>query len=79
MELVTGVSGTNLACIFKHLPVNNRQHLWLAAEGWIYLVLALLDMVSHLLPAGRKGAETFKALDTVLGALSCSVPVLLLC
>jgi hypothetical protein len=37
------------------------------------MVLALLEMVSHLLPAGRESAGAFKTFDTVLGAFTCSL------
>ena len=60
---------SSVACAIS-LTHYNRQYLWLTAEGWIYLVLSLLEMVSHLLPAGRQGAQAFKALDTVLGMSS---------
>ncbi|KAF5384152.1 hypothetical protein D9615_003189 [Tricholomella constricta] len=53
-----------------------RRHLWLTAEGWVYFALALLEMLSHILPAARDGADVFKVLDTVLAATSF-LPILL--
>lgn len=44
-----------------------RRHLWITAEGWIYFGLALVEMLSHILPAARGGAEVFKVIDTVIG------------
>lgn len=61
--------------IFIRRGTGDRQYLWLMAEGWVYLILALLDMTSHLLPAGRESAGTFKAIDTVL-AVTSFLPIL---
>ncbi|KDQ56694.1 hypothetical protein JAAARDRAFT_58967 [Jaapia argillacea MUCL 33604] len=49
---------------------NGRRHLLLAAEGWLYYCLALLDFLSHFLPAARTYLPTLRALDLTIGALS---------
>ena len=46
-----------------------RKQLLLGAEGCTYFMLALLDLLSHLLPAIRDNIGTFKVIDTVLGKL----------
>lgn len=69
MELQTG--GFRIAFHLTFIPTDCRQYLWLTVEGWIYLVLALLEMVSHLVPAVRDSAGAFQAFDTVLGVFSC--------
>ncbi|KAG6840025.1 hypothetical protein C0991_009491 [Blastosporella zonata] len=50
--------------------MGQRRHLWISAEGWIYFVLAIIEMISHILPAAQERADVFKALDTLLGATS---------
>ncbi|KAF8065297.1 hypothetical protein FPV67DRAFT_1388590, partial [Lyophyllum atratum] len=47
-----------------------RRHLWLVAEGWVYFTLALIEMLSHILPAARDRAGVFNVFDTVLAATS---------
>jgi hypothetical protein len=64
--------GFDFCVLFNSEHVHYRQYLWLTAEGWIYLILSLLEMVSHLLPAGRLGEQVFKVFDTVLGTFSCT-------
>ncbi|GLB39973.1 hypothetical protein LshimejAT787_0704830 [Lyophyllum shimeji] len=53
-----------------------RRYLWLTAEGWVHFSLALVEMLSHILPAARDHADVFRAFDTVLAAASF-LPVLL--
>ncbi|ESK87764.1 hypothetical protein Moror_11301 [Moniliophthora roreri MCA 2997] len=53
-----------------------RRNLLLAAEGWAYFALALLDTLSHVLPAVRNNFNAFRIIDLTLGAASF-VPLLL--
>ncbi|KAJ3976033.1 hypothetical protein EV361DRAFT_817327 [Lentinula raphanica] len=55
---------------------NSRKHLFLTFEGWVYFALALLELLSHIVPAVRDDLAVFRAVDIVLGALS-SFPLLL--
>ncbi|KAK0193915.1 hypothetical protein F5146DRAFT_998415 [Armillaria mellea] len=52
-----------------------RRHLLLTVEGWSYLTLAILDLISHILPAARDNLKTFETLDIIVGAAS-SLPIL---
>ncbi|KAG7092869.1 hypothetical protein E1B28_009181 [Marasmius oreades] len=53
-----------------------RKNLFLAAEGWFYFALALLEMLLHILPAARDNPNASRIIDITLGAAS-SVPLLL--
>ncbi|KAJ7677619.1 hypothetical protein B0H17DRAFT_1206900 [Mycena rosella] len=46
------------------------RHLLLTAEGWSYFALALLELLSHTLPAVRDSVTVFSIVDIVLGATS---------
>ncbi|KAJ7057252.1 hypothetical protein C8F01DRAFT_1153929 [Mycena amicta] len=46
------------------------RHLLLTAEGWSYFALALLELLSHNLPAVRDSVTVFSVVDIVLGATS---------
>ncbi|KAK0469632.1 uncharacterized protein EV420DRAFT_52782 [Desarmillaria tabescens] len=52
-----------------------RRHLLLTVEGWSYLTLAILDLISHILPAARDNLRTFEVLDIVV-AVASSLPIL---
>ena len=47
--------------------VVNRAHLLLASEGIIYFILALLDLLSHLVPGASTSLSSFKGLDILTG------------
>ncbi|KAF8548293.1 hypothetical protein OG21DRAFT_1564865 [Imleria badia] len=55
-------------------------YLWaqvlLAADGILYFIWALLDMLSHVVPAARISLAVFSALDFLVGAVSFT-PILL--
>ncbi|KAF7366314.1 hypothetical protein MSAN_00887600 [Mycena sanguinolenta] len=51
------------------------RHLLLTAEGWSYFALALLELLSHNLPAVRDSVTVFSIVDIVLGATSF-IPIL---
>ncbi|KAJ4486781.1 hypothetical protein C8J55DRAFT_508626 [Lentinula edodes] len=55
---------------------SDRRHIFLTFEGWIYFALALLELLSHIIPAVRDDLAVFKVIDIVIGALS-SIPLLL--
>jgi len=46
------------------------QRFILAAEGPIYLALAILDVIAHLSPTFNTSLSSFRALDIVIGATS---------
>ncbi|KAJ7165327.1 hypothetical protein C8R46DRAFT_867901, partial [Mycena filopes] len=46
------------------------RHLLLTAEGWSYFALALLELLSHNIPAVRDNVSVFSIVDIVLGATS---------
>ncbi|KAJ6624723.1 hypothetical protein B0H10DRAFT_2005803 [Mycena sp. CBHHK59/15] len=46
------------------------RHLLLSAEGWSYFALALLELLSHTLPAVRDSVSVFSVVDIILGATS---------
>ncbi|KAH7919393.1 hypothetical protein BV22DRAFT_1133859 [Leucogyrophana mollusca] len=50
--------------------------LLLAAEGIIYFILALIDLLSHVLPAARSSLSIFKTIDIFVGSTSF-IPLLL--
>ncbi|TFK67610.1 hypothetical protein BDN72DRAFT_960853 [Pluteus cervinus] len=54
---------------------SNRRHYLLVLEGWAYFALALLELLSHILPAAREDPNVFRIMDTVLAAAS-SIPLL---
>lgn len=47
-----------------------RRHLLLTADSWSYLLLAIVDLFSHISPAARDHLRAFSAMDIVLGAWS---------
>ncbi|CAK5276166.1 unnamed protein product [Mycena citricolor] len=49
---------------------SGRRHLLLTAEGWSFFALALLELLSHTIPAVRGSVSTFSIVDIVLGATS---------
>jgi len=49
---------------------DGRKHLLLAAEGWMFFSLALLDALSHIVPAARDSIEVFRIIDMVIAGTS---------
>lgn len=47
-----------------------RKHLLLTAEGWIYLLLSVLQMISEIVPAVRDNLNARRAFDTGIGTSS---------
>ncbi|EPQ51754.1 hypothetical protein GLOTRDRAFT_132572 [Gloeophyllum trabeum ATCC 11539] len=47
-----------------------RRSFLLAAEGWVYFSLALIDLLAHIFPATRNSFNVFRILDIVVGAAS---------
>ena len=63
---------TALEVIFSTLLIfvnwgNGRRHLLITAEGCVYAALALVDLLSHILPAAQKDLDIFRALDRAIG------------
>lgn len=61
---------TAIEVIFSTLLIftrGSRRNLWLTAEGWIYFALALVDMLSRIIPAAR---DSLPVLKIVLAATS---------
>jgi hypothetical protein len=46
---------------------------FLTAEGWSYFALALLELLSHNIPAVRDSVSVFSIVDIVLGAFNNTV------
>ncbi|KAJ3505516.1 hypothetical protein NLJ89_g7374 [Agrocybe chaxingu] len=49
---------------------SGRRHLLLSAEGWIYFILALVELLSDVLPAVRDDLPLFRAFDVGIGVAS---------
>lgn len=47
-----------------------RRHLFLVAEGWVFFLLSLAEVLSYQISAARDTLSTFKAIDQAIGALS---------
>ncbi|KAA1472003.1 hypothetical protein DENSPDRAFT_838136 [Dentipellis sp. KUC8613] len=47
-----------------------KKRFILAAEGPIYFLLALLDLICHIVPGIRDSIDTYKTLDILIAALS---------
>lgn len=47
----------------------SRKHYFLVAEGWIYFILTLLDLLAHQINSARDSISTFRVFDIVIGAL----------
>lgn len=54
---------------------SRRAHLLLAADGIVYFILALVDLLPHVIPAARNSVTTTKAAQLFLGSVS-SIPML---
>ncbi|KAF8624695.1 hypothetical protein AX17_007026 [Amanita inopinata Kibby_2008] len=65
----------SIALVFKLWGPGRRQ-LLLACEGWIYLILAFLDLISHLTPAARHSVNVFRVFDIYIASMSF-LPLLL--
>ncbi|KAL4263855.1 hypothetical protein AB1N83_005460 [Pleurotus pulmonarius] len=52
------------------------RHLLLTAEGWIYFVLTLVDVLASIVPAVRDHLGSYEVVDRIIGAMS-SLPLLL--
>ncbi|KAF5325435.1 hypothetical protein D9619_009763 [Psilocybe cf. subviscida] len=55
--------------IFKHKSIG-RKHLLLTAEGWVYLLLSVSQMISEIVPAVRDNLNVRRAFDTGIGVAS---------
>ncbi|KAI5120539.1 hypothetical protein M0805_004547 [Coniferiporia weirii] len=53
-----------------------RKHLWVLADSCAFYTIALLDLLSHLIPEARTNLQVFKIFDFIIGILSF-VPILL--
>ncbi|KAF8684940.1 hypothetical protein RHS04_01108 [Rhizoctonia solani] len=54
---------------------NGRKRWLLVAEAWMFLILAILDYVSHALVRGMSSVSVFEPMDKAVGALS-GIPIL---
>jgi hypothetical protein len=54
---------------------SSRAHLLLAADGVLYFILALVDLLSHVIPAARNSVTTSRMAELFLGSVSF-VPML---
>ncbi|TFK31840.1 hypothetical protein BDQ12DRAFT_739753 [Crucibulum laeve] len=53
-----------------------RRHLLLTFEGWTYLAISIVELLSHMLPAARRSVSVFRAFDLAIGITSF-LPLLL--
>ncbi|THH04545.1 hypothetical protein EW145_g5446 [Phellinidium pouzarii] len=53
-----------------------KKHLMILADSFAFYVLALLDLLSHLIPEARIDLQFFKIFDIIIGILSF-IPILL--
>ncbi|KAJ8520515.1 hypothetical protein ONZ45_g2658 [Pleurotus djamor] len=51
------------------------HHLLLTAEGYVYFILTILDLIAHILPAVRDNLNSFVVFDRLLAATSF-IPIL---
>lgn len=49
-----------------------RAHLLLAADGTVYFILALVDLLPHVIPAARNSVTTTRVAQLFLGMWSCT-------
>ncbi|KAJ7224777.1 hypothetical protein C8J57DRAFT_231211 [Mycena rebaudengoi] len=56
--------------VYTNWGAGSRRHLLLTAEGCSYFALALLELLSHTLPAVRDSVKVFTVVDIILGATS---------
>ncbi|KAF9521771.1 hypothetical protein CPB83DRAFT_887841 [Crepidotus variabilis] len=49
---------------------SGKRHLLLTAEGWMYFVLALLELLSFIVPSIRDNLSVFRTLDSAIGIAS---------
>ena len=45
----------------------NSRNVLLMSESWTYLLLAILDLLSHVAPQLRRDVNTFRAVNIVIG------------
>lgn len=46
---------------------SHRKHVFIAAEVFIYFLLAVIDVFTHTLPTIGTSLDSFKALDIIIG------------
>lgn len=49
---------------------SHRKHVFIAAEVFIYFLLAVIDVFTHTLPTIGTSLDSFKALDIIIGKSS---------
>ncbi|KAF8878077.1 hypothetical protein BD779DRAFT_1676999 [Infundibulicybe gibba] len=55
---------------------NGRRNLILTFEGWVYFALAIIELLSHIVPAAQDDLSVFKIFDIFLASAS-SLPIFL--
>ncbi|TFK29444.1 hypothetical protein FA15DRAFT_700042 [Coprinopsis marcescibilis] len=53
-----------------------RRQFLLTLDSWIYLLLSILDLISHVAPASSRNIQVFTGLDIAIGVMSF-LPLLL--
>ncbi|KAJ2922902.1 hypothetical protein H1R20_g14160, partial [Candolleomyces eurysporus] len=48
----------------------HRRHLLLTAEGWIYFILSVLELLTRVLGAAQNNVDVFSGLDVTIGVAS---------
>ena len=54
----------------QHAYLRLRKHFLLVGEGITYALLALLDLLTHVVPSVSTNLASFKALDILVGELA---------
>lgn len=56
--------------VFALWNSGHKRHLLLTAEGWIYLVLSILELLTHILESAQGNVNAFAGLDVTTGVAS---------
>ena len=64
--------------VLSKLMKTRRRHLLLTADGWVYLLLALMELLSQILPAVREDLSLFRTFDVGIGEYPFSAKPLVL-
>jgi len=73
----SGRCGQSVSAFPKLMKIY-RRHLLLTADGWVYLLLALMELLSQILPAVRGNLSLFRTFDVGIGECSSSAEFLML-
>ncbi|KAJ3492911.1 hypothetical protein NMY22_g20282 [Coprinellus aureogranulatus] len=52
----------------------DRRHLLLTAEGWVYLLLSVFELLTHVLDSAQSNVDAFAGFDVTVGAFRSVFP-----